>query len=67
MRKKITTISFIYFILPILLIFILPALVHAQPGFGDNVDDVPVDGGLTLLVAAGIGYGAKKLKERRNK
>jgi hypothetical protein len=67
MRKKITTISFIYFILPILLVFILPVLVHAQPGFTDTVDDVPVDGGLTLLVAAGIGYGAKKLKERRNK
>jgi hypothetical protein len=26
----------------------------------------PIDGGLSLLVAAGVGYGAKKLKERKN-
>ena len=45
----------------------LPSLVFAQPGFGDDVDDVPVDGGLSLLVAAGIGYGAKKIRERRRK
>ncbi len=43
--------------------FLLPTLSHAQPGFGDDVDDVPIDGGLSLLVAAGVGYGAKKLKE----
>ena len=33
-------------------------------GSGDP-DSVPIDGGLSLLVAAGVGYGAKKLKERR--
>ncbi len=43
----------------------LPVLVHAQPGFGDDVDDVPVDGGISLLVAAGVGYGAKKLRDKR--
>jgi hypothetical protein len=26
---------------------------------------VPLDGGLSLLVAAGVGYGAKKLKAKR--
>jgi hypothetical protein len=31
------------------------------PGFGDNVTDlVPLDGGLSILVAAGISLGAKK-------
>ena len=59
--KKITTIQ----ILALLAILFLPTLLHAQPGFGDDVDDVPIDGGLSLLVAAGVGYGAKKLKERR--
>jgi hypothetical protein len=49
----------------ILAAIILPTLVHAQPGFGDDVDDVPVDGGLSLLVAAGVGYGAKKLKAKK--
>jgi hypothetical protein len=29
--------------------------------------DVPIDGGLSLLVAAGVGYGIKKVKERRKK
>jgi hypothetical protein len=27
----------------------------------------PIDGGLSLLIAAGVGYGAKKIKEKRNK
>ena len=31
------------------------------PAFGDNVTDlVPLDGGLSILVAAGISLGAKK-------
>jgi hypothetical protein len=44
---------------------IIPSLTHAQPMFDDDVNDVPVDGGLSLLVAAGVGYGAKKLKNRK--
>ncbi len=44
---------------------LLPSLLHAQPGFGDDVGDAPIDGGLSLLVAAGIGYGAKKLHQNR--
>ena len=59
--KKISTIQ----ILALLVILFLPTLLHAQPGFDDEVNDVPIDGGLSLLVAAGVGYGAKKLKERR--
>lgn len=49
------------------LLFILPTVLHAQPGFGDDVNDVPIDGGLSLLVAAGVGYGAKKIKKNRGK
>ena len=59
--KKISTIQ----ILALLVILFLPTLLHAQPGFDDEVNDVPIDGGLSLLVAAGVGYGAKKLRERR--
>lgn len=58
--KKSTTIFCI-----ILILIIVPSLLHAQPGFGDDVDDVPIDGGLSLLVAAGIGYGARKLKAKK--
>jgi hypothetical protein len=43
----------------------LPVFLLAQPGFGDDVPDVPIDGGLSLLVAAGAGYGAKRLQEKR--
>jgi hypothetical protein len=51
----------------LLALFLVPSLLHAQPGFGDDVDDVPVDGGLSLLVAAGVGYGIKKIKKRKSK
>lgn len=47
------------------ILFILPTILNAQPVFDDDVNDVPIDGGLTLLVAAGIGYGAKKIREKR--
>ena len=39
----------------------LPMLAHAQ---GPD-PDVPIDGGLSLLVAAGIGYGIKKIRDSR--
>ena len=48
------------------LCFLLPCLLHAQPGFGDDVDDVPIDGGLSLLGAAGVGYAAKRMAAKKN-
>jgi len=63
MKLNIKTIATLCFIAAL----IIPSLTHAQPVFDDDVNDVPVDGGLSLLVAAGVGYGAKKLKEKRNK
>ena len=45
--------------------FLSPILALAQdPGPGP---DVPIDGGLSLLVAAGVGYGVKKIREERKK
>ena len=32
---------------------------------GDDPDLIPVDGGLGFLLAAGVGYGVKKVRERR--
>jgi hypothetical protein len=64
MKRKISTTNLIYFILPCIF-FLLPALLHAQPGFTDDTNDVPIDGGLSLLVAAGVGYGAKKIRDQR--
>jgi hypothetical protein len=50
----------------------LALAAQAQPGgggggFGDDPIDVPVDGGLSILAVAGIGYGIKKLKDRNKK
>lgn len=50
---------------------ILPILASAQidnpndTNGGLDPDGLPIDGGLSLLVAAGVGYGAKKMKERK--
>lgn len=59
-----------YFMKCILAVFIFsfaPMLIFAQGGFDDNVNDnpVPFDGGVSLLVAAGVGYGLKKAHERK--
>jgi hypothetical protein len=61
MKLNIKTIATLCFIAAL----IIPSLTHAQPVFDDDVNDVPVDGGLSLLVAAGVGYGAKKIKNRK--
>ncbi len=61
MKLKISTIQ----LLLVAICFLVPCLLHAQPGFGDDVDDVPIDGGLSLLIAAGAGYGLKRLKKVR--
>ena len=48
----------------IMVILLMPAIVHAQDGTpGDP--DAPIDGGLSLLIAGGVGYGIKKIKEKR--
>ena len=44
-----------------------PLVLFAQPGFGDDVTDTPIDGGISLLVIAGASYGAKKLKKMKDK
>ncbi|MBX2932150.1 MAG: hypothetical protein KF781_09410 [Chitinophagaceae bacterium] len=52
-------------IMSLLMVLSLP--VKAQDEFDPPLDDIPVDGGLTLLLAAGVGYGAKKLRDNRKK
>lgn len=51
----------IFSILALALFVSLPLISLAQPGGDDDVVDVPIDGGISLLVVAGVGYGAKKL------
>jgi hypothetical protein len=62
--------QFILAVILIQVITFLPQLLHAQPpSFSDDVldADAPVDGGLGLLIAGGVGYGVKKLRQMRNK
>lgn len=44
---------------------LLPDLAIAQPGDPGDDPDAPIDGGVSLLVAAGVGYGIKKVKDSR--
>ncbi len=47
------------------IILITPELLSAQPGLPSAPDQVPIDGGLALLAAAGGGYAIKKLRDRK--
>lgn len=50
-----------------LLLIMAPNLAHAQLGDPGDDPDAPIDGGLSVLVAAGIGYGIKKARDSRKK
>ena len=48
--------------------YCMPLISHAQPDPGGDPDaGVPIDGGLSLLVAAGVGYVVKKGYDKRKK
>ena len=41
--------------------------VSAQPSFDDDVEDgIPLDGGLSLLIAGAAAYGIKKLSKNKS-
>jgi hypothetical protein len=35
------------------------------PGFNDTTDDVPIDGGISVLLGAGFAYGAARLRKKK--
>ncbi len=57
----------------IILLFVVaivcsPIYVMAQPGFDPGVPDgAPVDGGLSMLVVAGVVYGTNKFLNKKKK
>ena len=55
--------ALLYTILFTIICMVVPMLTFAQgpPDPGDT----PIDGGLSLLLAAGVGYGVKKYRERK--
>lgn len=46
------------------MIIVSSTVIYAQTEPGDP-NAAPIDGGLSLLIAAGIGYGVKKIKEKK--
>jgi hypothetical protein len=66
--KKLSKLAFSCLI--ILVLSLVPQTnVFAQgpDDFTDGGADAPIDGGLSLLLAAGVGYGVKKVRDSRKK
>lgn len=59
----------VYLLLLMLIFILLPQLIQAQPGSVDpgcgSDDPCPIDGGLTALIAIGVGYGIKKIRDNK--
>ncbi|MEO6721242.1 MAG: hypothetical protein ABIN67_12805 [Ferruginibacter sp.] len=54
--------------LVILLFSFLPQPTKAQgPTDPAGDPDLPIDGGVSILIAAGVGYGVKKYRDERKK
>ncbi len=53
----------------LILLFLIASFgyVQAQPGDGGDGDatNIPIDGGITLLLAASVGYGVRRLSRKR--
>lgn len=54
------------FVLIMMLSMLLPALVYSQPTAPDDAD-TPIDGGISLVLAAAGIAGAKKMRDNRKK
>lgn len=54
-------------IIMVIVFICLPSLVQAQPfpNCPDPNVPCPIDGGLGFLIAAGVGYGVKKVRDNR--
>ena len=55
--------STLYYLLFMVIFLVLPEFLFAQ-GPPDPAD-TPIDGGLSLLLAAGVGYGVKKYRDSK--
>ncbi len=49
----------------IMIIIMSSIATNAQTDPGTD-PDVPIDGGISLLLAAGVGFGIKELRKKRN-
>ena len=53
----------------LILVCFLPMITQAQIPCDPAIDPscVPIDGGVGFLIAAGVGYGVKKIRDSRKK
>ena len=65
--NNINTAQFIKIICLLIALISITSLLHAQPPGPGEENDAPIDGGLSLLIAGGVGYGVKKIREKRKK
>ncbi len=68
MKKIINNINIDQVIKIVYLLIVLVSIsgiLHAQTDPGSDPDSAPIDGGLSLLIAGGVGYGVKKIREKR--
>jgi hypothetical protein len=49
------------------LAIITSVTVNAQPGFDDDVEDTPVDGGIATLVVGAAAFGYRQIKKHNQK
>ena len=63
--RKRKALSFISIFFAIVMLLFLTELTFAQPGLPGAPSQAPIDGGLSLLAAAGGAYAIKKLKDKR--
>ena len=54
-------------ILLFIAVFSLAEIVEAKTSSPNDSINIPFDGGLTLLLAAGAGYGVKRFRDSRRK
>ena len=54
-------------IIGLVFVILIPASLSAQIPFETEVEDVPINGGLWLLILAGIGYAIMKFKKQHIK
>jgi hypothetical protein len=57
--------TLIYISLALVFALVLTTVLVAQPGLPSSPSQAPIDGGLSLLAAAGGGYAIKKLRDRK--
>ncbi len=65
--KKLTTILAALLFFGVFNLYAPPGDPGGGPGGGDPPVGVPIDGGAVVLLIAGAAYGAKKIKEKRQK